>query len=105
MAARISIPKTAKKGEVIEIKTLIGHPMESGFRRDALGNAIPRDILKEFKCIYNGETVFRAELFPAISANPFMTFHTVATVSGDLEFVWTDQEGVETSETVLIEVT
>ena len=104
MAARISIPKTAKKGEVIEIKTLIGHPMESGFRRDALGNAIPRDILKEFKCIYDGETVFRAELFPAISANPFMTFHTVATVSGDLEFVWTDQDGVETRETVSIEV-
>jgi len=104
MAARISIPKTAKIGEVIEIKTLIGHPMESGFRRDALGNAIPRDILKEFKCIYDGETVFRAELFPAISANPFMTFHTVATVSGDIEFVWTDQEGVEIRETVSIEV-
>lgn len=105
MTVRLSVPQSAKKGDVIEIKTLISHQMESGFRRDAFGEVIPRDILKEFRCIYDGETVFRAELFPAISANPFITFHTVATVSGELEFVWTDQNGVVTRETASIEVT
>jgi sulfur-oxidizing protein SoxZ len=55
---RVSVPATARRGEIIEIRTLIAHPMESGFRRDASGTLIPRDILKSFTCTYQGETVF-----------------------------------------------
>ncbi len=90
---RIAVPETAKQGEVIEIKTLIAHPMETGFRRDAVGKAIPRNILTDFVCLYNGAEVFRAEFHPAIAANPFLAFFTTATESGELEFRWTDQEG------------
>ena len=78
-AALINVPKSAKRGEVIEIKTLMSHIMETGYRRTASGDVVPRDIITSFSCRYNGAEVFRADLFPAIAANPFITFFTVAT--------------------------
>lgn len=89
----INLPSQATRGEIIEIKTLIAHPMESGYRLDNTGAAIPRDIINRFVCTYNGEEVFSAELFPAIAANPFIAFSTVATESGELAFTWTDDHG------------
>jgi sulfur-oxidizing protein SoxZ len=86
----INLPSRAKRGEIIEIKTLIAHPMETGYRLDSTGAAIPRDIINRFVCIYNGDEIFRAELFPAIAANPFIAFFTTATESGELVFSWTD---------------
>jgi sulfur-oxidizing protein SoxZ len=102
--ALIRVPAQAKRGEVVEIKILISHPMESGQRRDNVGRVIPRDIINKFACIYNGEEVFRAELFPAIAANPFLAFFTVATASGELVFRWTDDQGTTESETASITV-
>jgi sulfur-oxidizing protein SoxZ len=89
----INIPARAKQGEIIEIKTLIAHPMETGYRLDSTGAAIPRDIINRFVCTYNGKEVFRADLFPAIAANPFIAFFTIATESGELAFGWTDDHG------------
>jgi sulfur-oxidizing protein SoxZ len=89
----INLPPRAKRGEIIEIKTLIAHPMESGYRIDNTGAAIPRDIINRFVCTYNGDEIFRAELFPAIAANPFIAFFTTATESGELVFGWTDDHG------------
>ena len=84
--ALISVPTRAKRGEILEIKTLVQHPMETGYRRDNTGGVIPRDIIQHFVCTYNGEEVFRAELFPAIAANPFIAFTTVATETGTIAF-------------------
>ena len=70
--ALINVPRKARRGEVIEIKTLVSHPMETGYRRDNVGNPIPRDIISRFTCMYNGTEVFRADLFPAVAANPFL---------------------------------
>ena len=89
----INLPPRAKRGEIIEIKTLIAHPMETGYRLDSTGAAIPRDIISRFVCSYNGEEIFRAELFPAIAANPFIAFFTTVTESGELVFNWTDDHG------------
>ena len=89
----INLPSRAKRGEIIEIKTLIAHPMETGYRLDSTGAAIPRDIINRVVCTYNGEEVFGAELFPAIAANPFIAFSTIATESGELTFNWTDDHG------------
>jgi sulfur-oxidizing protein SoxZ len=89
----INLPSRAKRGEIVEIKTLIAHPMETGYRPDNTGAAIPRDIIKRFICTYNGGEIFRAELFPAIAANPFIAFFTIATESGELVFSWTDDQG------------
>jgi sulfur-oxidizing protein SoxZ len=102
--ALINVPKTAKRGEIIEIKTLTAHPMETGYRPDSMGTKIPRDIIRRFVCTYNGEEIFRAELFPAIAANPFIAFTTVATESGEIAFAWTDDGGRTQRESVKITV-
>lgn len=96
---RISAPATAKSGEIIEIKTLIQHKMESGFRRGSRGEALERDIINLFTCTYNEDIVFKADLFPSIAANPFITFFMKATQSGTLNFSWSDQDGKIWTET------
>ncbi len=97
--ALINVPKAAKRGEVMEIRALVSHPMESGFRPDSSGTLIPRNIIKEFVCAYNGEEVFRADFFPAVAANPFVSFTTVATESGTISFTWTSDTGETQIET------
>ncbi len=103
--ARISIPRSARAGEIVTVKTLFPHPMETGYRRDTLGAQIPRDIVAEFVCTYDGRPVFRAELQPGIAANPFFAFKLRADRSGTLEFRWTDQHGNTTVETRELAVT
>jgi sulfur-oxidizing protein SoxZ len=102
--ALVNVPKRARPGQVIEIKTLISHPMETGYRRDMVGRAIPRDIINRFVCTYNGVEVFRADLFPAIAANPFLSFFTVATESGTIALSWTGDDGQTQTETATITV-
>ena len=92
-AARVRMPGSAKRGEVIEIRTLVQHPMESGFRLDNTGKAISRHIVESFECTYNGREIFRAKLHPAVSTNPFFTFYAVASESGELVFTWKDDQG------------
>jgi sulfur-oxidizing protein SoxZ len=101
--ALINVPPKAKKGEIITIKTLISHEMETGYRHDNVGKAIPRNIITQFVCTYNGLEVFRADLFPAIAANPFITFFTTATESGKFEFEWIGDQGF--SETASASIT
>jgi sulfur-oxidizing protein SoxZ len=100
----INVPAKAKRGEVIAIKTLISHVMETGFRHDNVGVRIPRDIITNFVCTYNGEEIFRATLHPAIAANPFLTFHTVATESGTIAFQWTGDKGFSVTQSAKITV-
>jgi len=101
---RLSVPSTAAPGEVIQVKAMIQHDMESGYRRDQMGQRIPQDILKHFECFYAGRRVFHVELNPGVAANPFFSFYTRAIASGDLEFRWTDQHGETWSATRTIEV-
>ncbi len=89
----INVPKTAKRGEIIEIKTLMSHIMETGYRHTAEGDVVPRDIITSFSCKYNGVEIFRADLFAAVSANPFITFFTVATETGKYDFEWIGDKG------------
>ena len=103
-SALINVPARAKRGEVVEIKTLISHVMETGYRRTQLGVAIPRDIVTRFVCTYNGTEVFRAELHPAVAANPFIAFSTVAVESGTLTFQWTGDNGFSVTESARITV-
>jgi sulfur-oxidizing protein SoxZ len=100
----IKVSPNPRRGEVMEIKTLISHEMETGFRHTNTGTAIPRDIITTFVATYNGEEIFAAQLYPAIAANPFITFYTVARDSGVLEFRWTGDNGYAVSEQVKITV-
>jgi len=103
--ARLRVPKTATRGEIIEIRTMVEHPMESGFRYDNIGKRIPRHIATEFSCRYNAREVFRATLHPAVSTNPYFLFYLVADQSGELSFSWIDDRGGVASETRYITVT
>jgi len=102
--ALVNVPARAKRGEIIEIKTLVSHPMETGYRRSQLGERIPRDIINLFVCTYNGTEIFRAELYPAIAANPFFVFSTIATESGTIAFQWTGDNGFSVTESAEISV-
>jgi sulfur-oxidizing protein SoxZ len=90
---RVRVPASAKKGEVIEIKTLITHVMETGQRKDKDGKTIPRKIINKFTAKFNGKEVFVVNLEPAISANPFIGFNFKATEAGTFEFAWQDDDG------------
>ncbi len=100
----LNVPKTAKRGEAVEVKLLISHPMESGQRRDESGQAVLRNIIKDFRCTYNGAEVLRLELFSAVAANPFLAFAFRAEASGTVELSWIDDEGVVGMESAPIEV-
>jgi sulfur-oxidizing protein SoxZ len=102
--ALINVPARARRGQIIEIKTLVSHAMETGYRRTQLGATVPRDIIRRLVCTYNGTEVFRADLHPAIAANPFIVFSTVATESGTLAFHWTGDNGFSVTESATIVV-
>ena len=107
--ALVSMVRTAKRGEVIEIRTLIAHPMETGYRPGEDGSVRPRELIRRFTCHYDDgrsdELVFSAELFPAIAANPLIAFFTVATASGTLRFSWEGDNGFAQTERIAISVT
>lgn len=102
--AVVTLPAKARRGEIVEIKTLAQHPMETGFRRTQTGELIPRDIIRRFTCTYNGEEVYRADLHPAIAANPLIAFTTIATESGTLTFQWVGDNGYTVTEIAPIRV-
>ncbi len=102
--AVVTFPAQAKRGEIIEIKTLAAHSMETGFRRTQTGELIPRDIIRRFTCTYNGTEVYRVDLHPAIAANPLIVFTTIATETGTLSFQWVGDNGYTATETAPIRV-
>jgi sulfur-oxidizing protein SoxZ len=104
VAARIGVPATAKKGETVEVRIAIQHPMETGFRFDLDGRAIPKNVINRFTCRFNGVEVFSAEMGSGIAANPFLDFFATVEESGTFDFEWVDDAGVRGSESAKIQV-
>ena len=90
---RVKVPKSAAAGDIITIKTLISHKMESGQRKDKQGNLIPRKIINKFSCEFDGKPVFSCDILPAISANPYFEFNAKVMESGTFKFTWVDDSG------------
>jgi len=90
---RVKVPKSASAGEIITIKTLISHQMESGQRKDKEGNVIPRSIIRRFTCEFNGQSIIDIILAPAISTNPYFQFEAVVPETGEFKFTWYDDDG------------
>jgi sulfur-oxidizing protein SoxZ len=103
-SALINVPARAKRGDIIEIKALTSHIMETGYRRTAAGELVSRDIITSFTCRYNGKEIFRADLSPAIAANPFLSFFTIAQESGKFEFEWIGDNGFSETASASISV-
>ena len=101
---RIRLPRSANAGDVVEVKTLISHNMETGLRRDGSGDPIPRQIINRFTCEYAGKMVLDVAMEPAISANPYMEFDVKVDESADFVFTWYDDDGSVYSETQSFEV-
>ena len=101
---RVRLPEVAKVGEVIEIKTLISHVMETGQRKESDGKPVPRFIINSFTATFAGAEVFKAELHPGISANPYLAFHMRVPGPGEFELTWTDDKGMKVSEKVKLNV-
>jgi sulfur-oxidizing protein SoxZ len=91
----ITMPAKAKKDSIIEIRAIVQHDMETGYRYTENGKLIPRNIIRLFTCHYNGVEVFRADFYPSVGANPLIIFNTVAVASGTLEFKWSGDDGYE----------
>ena len=104
MVARVQLPRQARRGEIIEVRIAIQHRMETGFRFDHFGKPIPKNVVNEVVCRYNGAEIFRAEMGSGVAANPYLQFHTVAEASGELVFEWVDDAGVRGTERASIEV-
>ena len=101
---RVKVNTTAKVGEVLEVKTLISHPMENGQRKDSAGKTIPADLINSVVATFGGKEVFRAKLASGTSSNPYLAFHFKATATGDLVTTWTDDQGksIEDKQTVTV---
>ncbi len=93
---RIKVPRKVKKGEVFKIATIFPHKMESGRRKDKkTGKVIPRLIINLFQCHYNGKLILKTDMHGAVSANPYLSFNCRAEESGELVFIWTEENGKE----------
>jgi sulfur-oxidizing protein SoxZ len=93
MIGRLAVPASVRKGDVFEVRLLVQHPMETGFRRDSRGAEIPVNIVDRIACRVAGREVFRAELGTGIAANPYLVFTVVAEASGPVEVEWSDDRG------------
>lgn len=102
--ALVHLPRPARRGEVFELRALIAHPMETGFRADSEGRVLPRDIVRRFECRLDGELVFAADLHPAIAANPYIAFPLRAVASGELRLLWRGDNGFQHEEIVALVV-
>jgi len=91
--AVVRVPQQVRAGEVIEITAMVAHPMETGYRTGDDGRIVPRHIVRELQCEFDGQTVFRMTFFPALTANPWVAFPLRAERSGLLTFTWTDDQG------------
>lgn len=101
---RIKIPESARPGDIIEVKTLISHTMETGQRRDKDGKPIPRKIINAFRASFEGEEVFSATLYPGTSANPYLVFNLRVPGPGELELTWVEDGGGVISERVRVNI-
>ena len=103
--ARVSMPEQAARGQAVEIKALMRHPMETGYRVDDMGRPIDRHIIERFQVLYGDEVVFAIDLTQGVAANPFFAFFVVATESAELRFEWLDDRGQVTTVTRQLTVT
>lgn len=103
--ARLLVPREAKRGELVDIRIAIQHPMETGYRHDAMGNTIPKNTINNLVCRYNGVEVFRAEMGSGITANPYLQFSLLAQDSGKIEFTWVDDAGEKGEVSAALSVT
>ena len=104
MLGKVQVPPSVKRGEAFEVRVLVQHPMETGFRRDLDGQSIPTHIVDKLACGLAGREIFSAELGTGISANPYIAFYATAEASGELVLEWSDDRGEKGRATTMVNV-
>jgi sulfur-oxidizing protein SoxZ len=104
MLGKVQVPPSAKRGEAFEVRVLVQHPMETGYRRNLDGQSIPTNIVDKLACRLGGREIFSAELGTGISANPYIVFFTTADASGELVVEWSDDRGEKGRVTTMVTV-
>lgn len=104
MLGRLQVPPAVRRGDVFEVRVIVQHPMETGFRRDMNGREIPLNIVDRLACTYGGREVFRVEPGSGISANPYFVFPVVASASGEVAVEWRDDRGATGRVTAMVNV-
>lgn len=106
MATRavITLPASTKADEAFEVRVTVAHAMETGYRSSDEGARLPRNLVRRFECRLDGELVFAADLFAAVSANPYLAFWLRVQRSGELSFAWRGDNGFEHRETRALNV-
>ena len=95
--ARINVPSAVARGKPFEVRIIVRHPMETGYRTDDSGKAIPRNVIRTLVCRYDNDVVFSAKLSSGIAANPYLQFYAKVEESGTFKFTWTDDDGTVTT--------
>ena len=91
---RLSISGPVRPNAEVEVRLLLGHIMETGFRHDSSGVQVPKDILQFIKVHMGDALIFEAELGTGMSANPMFFFSfTLPAQPGDMVVSWTDHQG------------
>lgn len=86
------------KGDICEIKVLMGHPMETGRRKNNLDETIPAHFIQLVTVTLNDKPVLEAQWGTGISKNPYLTFHVKGAKVGDkVAVVWHDNKGMTAS--------
>ena len=98
--ARIKVPDRIARGDVIVVNSIISHPMDTGFFRDADGDPIPAYFIKEVVVTYGQQEVARFEWTSGISRDPVVSFTVKADKEGPLTMVWTDNQGAAFKQSV-----
>ena len=99
MAKSIKVRAKAKD-DVVEVKALMTHPMETGSRVDKkTGEKVPAHFIQEVVCTHNGNTVMTAQWSSGISKNPYIAFQFKGGAVGDkVGIAWVDNKGESDSE-------
>lgn len=87
-------------GDVVQVKTVVTHQMEPGYRKNKDGSVAPRNIVHSFEALFDGRQVFSAEFGPGVSTNPYLAFYLKITGPGDLELRWRGDGGFEIVERI-----
>lgn len=102
--AIVRVPPQIETDKVFEVGVLLQHPMETGYRAGPGGQLLPRNIVTRVEARLDGKPVFAADLFPAITANPYIAFSLRAAASGTLVVEFTGDNGFTHRESVALTV-
>jgi sulfur-oxidizing protein SoxZ len=92
-AARVLIPTGIRRGDVIDVRALVEHPMATGLFRDPEGRPIPAYFINDVSVTYGDQEAAHFVWSSGVSRDPFVEFSLRADREAELKFVWRDNRG------------